>query len=87
MQSYQMMKTTMKTALLHTLTLPQNNITEIEGVDRMGIGTEEREIEGVESETEGVESENEGVDNGFLPPEIKGCSPRNPPKLSTTVKK
>ena len=36
MQSYQMMKTTMKTALLHTLTLPQNNIMEIEGVDRMG---------------------------------------------------
>ena len=42
---------------------PQNNILEIEGVDRMGNETEEREIEGVDSETEGVDSCNKGVDN------------------------
>ena len=36
MQSCQMMKTTMKTALLQTLTSPPNNILEIEGVERMG---------------------------------------------------
>ena len=30
---------------------PQNNFLEIEGVDRMGNETEEREIEGVDSET------------------------------------
>ena len=58
MQSCQMMKTTMKTALLQTLTPPPNNILEIEGVDRMGNETEEREIEGVGSETEVVDSEN-----------------------------
>ena len=49
MQSFQMTKTTTTTALLQTLTPPQNNILEIEGVDRMGNETEEREIEGVDS--------------------------------------
>ena len=63
-----MIKTTTKTALLQTLTPPPNNILEIEGVDRMGNETEEREPEGVDSETEGVDSYNEGVDNKFLPP-------------------
>ena len=38
----------MTTALLQTLT---PNILEIEGVDRMGNETNEREIEGVDSET------------------------------------
>ena len=47
---------------------PPNNILEIEGVDRMGNETEEKEIEGVKYETEGVDSCNEGVDNKFLPP-------------------
>ena len=42
MQLCQMMKTTMKTALIQTLTPPQNNILKIEGVDRMGNETEER---------------------------------------------
>ena len=37
---------------------PPNNILEIEGVERMGNETEEREIEGVDSETEGVDSYN-----------------------------
>ena len=37
---------------------PLKKILEIEGVDRMGNETEEREIEGVDYETEGVESEN-----------------------------
>ena len=40
---------------------PPNNILEIEGVDRMGNETEEREIVGTDYETEGVESDNEGV--------------------------
>ena len=35
---------------------PPNNILEIEGVDRMGNETEEREIEVVDYETEGVDS-------------------------------
>ena len=42
---------------------PQNNILEIEGVDRMGNETEEREIEGMYSETEGAYSYKKGVDN------------------------
>ena len=67
MQSCQMMKTTIKTALLQTLTPPPNNILEIEGVGRMGNETEESKIEGVDSETEGVYSDNEGVDNEVLP--------------------
>ena len=46
---------------------PPNNILEIEGVDRMGNETEERELEGVDSETEGVDSDNEGVDKKVLP--------------------
>ena len=50
---------------------PPNNILEVEGADRMGNETEEREIEGVGSETEGVDSDNEGVDNEVLPTEIK----------------
>ena len=37
---------------------PPNNILEIEGVDRMGNGTEERELAGVDSEAEGVDSDN-----------------------------
>ena len=43
----------MTTVLLQKLP-PPNNILEIEGVDRMGNETEEREIEGVDYETEGV---------------------------------
>ena len=70
----------MKTAFIQTLNPPQNNILEIEGVDRMGNETEEREIERVESETEGVGSENEGVDNKVLPYERKGYILRNPPQ-------
>ena len=42
MQLCQMMKKTMKKALLQTLTPPPNNIMEIEGVDRMGNETKER---------------------------------------------
>ena len=61
----------MKTAFLQTLTLPPNNILEIEGVDRVGNETEEMEIEEVDSETEGLYSDNEVVDNKFLPPERK----------------
>ena len=37
---------------------PPKHILKIEGVERMGNETEEREIEGVESETEGVDSDN-----------------------------
>ena len=59
---------------------PPKNILEIEGVDRMGNGNEEREIEGVDSETEGVDSDNEGVDNKSLTPERKGYTLRNPPR-------
>ena len=44
MQSFQMMKTTMTIDLLQTLTPPTKNILDIEGVDRMGNETEEREI-------------------------------------------
>ena len=64
-----------------------NNIMEIEGVDRMGNETEEREIEGVESETEGVDSDNEGVENKVLPPERKGYILRNPPNVNYRNKK
>ena len=49
------------TALLQTLTPPQNEITEIEGMENETPG----------GEIEGVESENEGVENGFLTPERK----------------
>ena len=61
----------MKTALLQTLT-PPNNILEYEGVDRMGNENEERKIEGVDSETEGVNSDNEGFYKEVLPPDRKG---------------
>ena len=71
----------MKTALLQTL-IPPNNILVIEGVDRIGNETEEREIEGVDSETEGVESDNAGVDKKVLPPERKVYIPRNPPNVN-----
>ena len=70
----------MKIALLQTLTPPLNNILKVEGVDRMGNETEEREIEGVDSETEGVDSYNEGVDKKDLPPERKWYILRNPPQ-------
>ena len=53
----------MTTDLLQTLTPPQNNILETEGVERMGNETEESKIEGVDSETEGVDSDNKGVYN------------------------
>ena len=61
MQSCQMMKITMTTALLQTFT-PPKHILKTEGVDIMGNKTEKREIEGVESETEIMDSDNEGVD-------------------------
>ena len=78
----------MKTALLQTLTPPSpNNILEIEGVERMGNETEERELEGVDSETEGVESDNEGVDKEVLPPYIKRYIIRNPPNVKYSDKR
>ena len=89
MQSFQMMKKKMKTALLQKLTLPPppNNILEIEGVDIMVNETEEREIEVVESETEVVDSDNKGVDNKVLPPGRKGCILRNPPNVNYSDKR
>ena len=77
----------MKTALLQTLTPPSKHILEIEGVDRMGNETEEREIEVVESETEGVDSENEGVYNKVLHPERKGYILRNPHNVNYSDKR
>ena len=58
----------MNTALLQTLDPSPNNILEIEGVNRVGNETEEREIEGLGSETEGVDSDNEGLKIKVLPP-------------------
>ena len=86
MQSCQMTKKNDEYSLASDSDPPLNSIMKIEGVDRKGNETEDREIEGVDSETEGVDSDNEGVDNKVLTPERKGYILRSPP-ISTTEKR